>query len=68
MKYHVNARIEYDFWQVVKEEKLQDGDFEVEISMSFESSHWCRPTPREEHRPMESEEHRSIPAIQHQST
>ena len=28
MKHHVNASIEDDFWQVVKEEKLQEGDFE----------------------------------------
>ena len=26
LKYHVNAIIEDDFWQVVKEEKLQEGD------------------------------------------
>uniref|UniRef100_A0A0D3CFR8 Uncharacterized protein n=1 Tax=Brassica oleracea var. oleracea TaxID=109376 RepID=A0A0D3CFR8_BRAOL len=35
MKNYVNAIIEDDFWQVVKEEKLQEGDFEVEILMSF---------------------------------
>uniref|UniRef100_A0A0D2ZSC0 Uncharacterized protein n=1 Tax=Brassica oleracea var. oleracea TaxID=109376 RepID=A0A0D2ZSC0_BRAOL len=35
MKQHVNAIIEDDFWQVVKEEKLQEGDFEVESLMSF---------------------------------
>ena len=29
MKHHVNAIIGDDFWQVVKEEKLQEGDFEV---------------------------------------
>ncbi|KAF2595461.1 hypothetical protein F2Q70_00043125 [Brassica cretica] len=29
LKYHVNAIIEDDFWQVVKE-KFQDGDFKVE--------------------------------------
>ena len=29
LKYHVNAIIEDDFWQVVKEEKLQEGDFDV---------------------------------------
>ena len=50
--YHsISAIIKDDFWQVVKEEKLQEGDFEVESSMSFESSHWGRPTLREEHRP-----------------
>ncbi|KAF3554149.1 hypothetical protein F2Q69_00013474 [Brassica cretica] len=30
MKHHVNAIIGDDFWQVVKEEKLQEGDFESE--------------------------------------
>ncbi|KAF3485584.1 hypothetical protein F2Q69_00052907 [Brassica cretica] len=53
--------------EVVKEEKLQEGDFELS-SMSFRSSHRYRPTQREEHRPMESDEHRSIPAAQHRST
>ncbi|KAF2617898.1 hypothetical protein F2Q68_00040135 [Brassica cretica] len=36
MKHDVNAIIDDDFWQVVKHEKLQEGDFEVEILMSFE--------------------------------
>ena len=27
MKHHVNAIIDDDFWQVVKHEKLQEGDF-----------------------------------------
>ena len=35
MKQHVNAIIDDDFWQVVKHEKLQEGDFEVKSSMSF---------------------------------
>ncbi|KAF3565578.1 hypothetical protein DY000_02016068 [Brassica cretica] len=46
LKHHVNAIMDDDFWQVVKEEKLQEGDFQVESSMSFGDSHWCRPTPR----------------------
>ena len=41
MKHHVNAIIGDDFWQVVKEEKLQEGDFKVESLMSFGGSHWC---------------------------
>ncbi|KAF3514528.1 hypothetical protein F2Q69_00006224 [Brassica cretica] len=40
LKHHVSVIIDYDFWQVVKEEKLQEGDFQVEGSMSFGSSHW----------------------------
>ncbi|KAF3523363.1 hypothetical protein F2Q69_00047200 [Brassica cretica] len=39
MKHHVNAIIGDNFWQVVKEEKLQEGDFEVESLMSFGGSH-----------------------------
>ena len=39
-KHHVNAIIDDDFWQVVKHEKLGEGDFEVESSMSFGGSHW----------------------------
>ena len=35
MKHHVNAIIENGFWKVVKEEKLQEGDFEVESLMSL---------------------------------
>ena len=68
LKYHVNAIIQEDFWQVVKEEKLKEGDFKVESPMSFGSSHRCRPTPRVEHRSMESDEQRSIDAFQHRST
>ena len=59
MKHHVNAIIYDDFWQVAKHEKLQEGDFEVESSMSFGSSHWCRSMPDYEHRPTDFNEHRS---------
>ena len=44
MKHHVNAIIGDDLWQVVKQEKLQEGDFEVESSMSFSGLHWRRST------------------------
>ncbi|KAF2534409.1 hypothetical protein F2Q70_00031414 [Brassica cretica] len=37
-KHHVNAIIDDDFWQVVRHEKLGEGDFEVESSMSFGGS------------------------------
>ncbi|KAF3502601.1 hypothetical protein F2Q69_00007116 [Brassica cretica] len=36
--------------------------------MSFGDSHWCRPTPRDEHRPMEIDEYRSTFDTKHQST
>ncbi|KAJ4909850.1 Uncharacterized protein Rs2_04471 [Raphanus sativus] len=49
-KHHVNAIINDDFWQVVKQEKLQEGDFEVKSSLSFGGSQWCRSTPISPHR------------------
>ena len=44
LKHHVSAIIDDDFCQVVKKEKLQEGDFQVESSMSFGGSLWCRST------------------------
>ncbi|KAF2560900.1 hypothetical protein F2Q70_00016825 [Brassica cretica] len=35
MQHHVNAIIGDDFWQVVKHDKLQEGDFELEIPVDF---------------------------------
>ncbi|KAF8099052.1 hypothetical protein N665_0253s0001 [Sinapis alba] len=49
-KHHVNALIDDDFCVEVKKERLQEGDFCVESSMSFRSLHWCRSTPSNEHR------------------
>ncbi|WZY99157.1 hypothetical protein YC2023_071486 [Brassica napus] len=40
-KHHVNAIIDDDFWQVVRHEKLEEGDFEIESSMSLGGSQWC---------------------------
>jgi len=68
LKHHVNAIMDDDFWQVVKEEKLQEGDFHVESSMSFGGSHWCPPTPIHDHRPTEMDEHRLISGSPHRST
>ena len=39
LKHHLNAIMDDDFWQVVKEEKLQEGDIRVESSMNFGGSH-----------------------------
>ncbi|KAF3527632.1 hypothetical protein DY000_02039562 [Brassica cretica] len=47
---HLRNAADDDFWQVVKQEKLQEGDFKVESSMSFGRSHWCRLTPDFDHR------------------
>ena len=65
LKHHVSAIIDNDFWQVVKEDKLQEGDFQVKSSMSFGGSHWCRPSPRYEYRPMETGKDRSISPTPH---
>ncbi|KAF2592527.1 hypothetical protein F2Q70_00043322 [Brassica cretica] len=49
-KHDVNMIIDDDFWQVVKHEKLGEGEFEVESSMSFGGSQWCRPKSIDAHR------------------
>ncbi|KAF3541479.1 hypothetical protein F2Q69_00022398 [Brassica cretica] len=67
MKHHMNAIIEDDFWQVVKKEKLQERDFEVEIMMSFGGSHWCRSTPDFEHRSKSPSPNRSTGSPEHRS-
>ena len=56
----MNAIIDDDFWQVVKHEKLGEGDFEVESSMSFGGSQWCRPMSMDAHRSTDHDEDRSI--------
>ncbi|KAF2575035.1 hypothetical protein F2Q70_00002759 [Brassica cretica] len=53
---------------VVKEEKLQGGDFEVESLMSFGWSHWCRSTPTTEHRSTYTNQNRSTEVPEHRST
>ncbi|KAF3589048.1 hypothetical protein F2Q69_00028795 [Brassica cretica] len=68
MKHHVNAIIEDDFWQVVKEDKLQEGDFEVESLMRFGGSQWCRSTPDLEHRSTYTSPYRSIGTPEPRST
>ncbi|KAF2555713.1 hypothetical protein F2Q68_00015719 [Brassica cretica] len=65
MKHHVNAIIEDDFWKVVKEEKVQEGDFEVESLMSFSGSHWCRSTPDFEYRSTSASPNRSTGSPEH---
>ncbi|KAF2574650.1 hypothetical protein F2Q70_00002891 [Brassica cretica] len=52
---------------VLKEEKLQEGDFEVESLMSFSGSHWCRSTPDHEHRSTVPSPNRSIGSPEHRS-
>ncbi|KAF2557345.1 hypothetical protein F2Q68_00016152 [Brassica cretica] len=50
---------------VVKEEKLQEGDFEVESLMSFGGSHWFRSTPDFEHRSTSANPNRSTGSPEH---
>ena len=67
MKHHVNANIGNDFWQVVKEEKLQEGDFKVESLLSFGGSHWCRSTTDHQHRSTVPSQNRSTGSPEHRS-
>ncbi|KAF3525298.1 hypothetical protein F2Q69_00047344 [Brassica cretica] len=57
-----------DFWQVVKHEKLGEGDFEVESSMSFGGSLWCRPMSMDAHPSTDHDEDRSTDYSNHRST
>ena len=68
MKHHVNAIVDDNFWQVVKHEKLHEKDFEVQSSMSFSGSHWCRSTPDFEHRSTNVNQDRSTASPKHRST
>ncbi|KAF2560088.1 hypothetical protein F2Q68_00015807 [Brassica cretica] len=65
---HLRNAANDDFWQVVKHEKLQEGDFEVESSMNFGGSHWCRSTSNFEHRSTDFNQSRSISFPEHRST
>ncbi|XP_056854839.1 bZIP transcription factor 29-like [Raphanus sativus] len=60
VRHHVNAIIEDDFWQVVKHDKLHEGDFEVESAMSISSPHWCWPTLSTSHRSTWDDDYRAI--------
>ena len=68
MKHHVNAIIDDDFWQVVKHEKLQEGDFEVESLMSFGGSHWCRSMSDFKYRSTNFNQNQSTSFPEHRST
>ncbi|KAF3594909.1 hypothetical protein DY000_02021365 [Brassica cretica] len=50
------------------QEKLQEGDFEVESLMSFGRSHWCQSTPNIEHRSTDFNQNRSTGSPEHRST
>ncbi|KAF3522071.1 hypothetical protein F2Q69_00047842 [Brassica cretica] len=50
---------------MVKEEKLQEGDFEVESLMSFGRSQWCRSRPYLEHRSTYTSPYRSTGTPKH---
>ncbi|KAF3498834.1 hypothetical protein DY000_02053129 [Brassica cretica] len=54
--------------QVVKHEKLGEGDFEVESSLSFGGSHWCRQMSMDTHRSTDHDEDRSTDYSKHRST
>ncbi|KAF3555865.1 hypothetical protein F2Q69_00013328 [Brassica cretica] len=65
---HLCNATDDDFWQVVKHEKLGEGDFEVESSMSFDGSQWCRPMSMDAHRQTDHDEDRSIEYSNNRST
>ncbi|KAF3612105.1 hypothetical protein DY000_02048277 [Brassica cretica] len=54
--------------KVVKHEKLGEGDFEVESSISFGRSHWCRPMSMDTNRSTDHDEDRSTYYSKHRST
>ncbi|KAF3568511.1 hypothetical protein DY000_02014407 [Brassica cretica] len=54
--------------RMVKEGKLQEGDFEVESLMSFGGSQWCRSTPDLEYQSTYTSPYRSIGTPEHRST
>ena len=68
MKHHINAIIDDDFWQVVKHEKLQEGDFEVESLMSFGGSNWCRSMSDFKYRSTNFNQNQSTSFPEHRST
>ncbi|KAF3507507.1 hypothetical protein F2Q69_00007151 [Brassica cretica] len=67
-KHHVSAIIDDDFWQMVKHEKLGEGNFKVESSMSFGGSHWCQPMSMDTHCSTDHDEDRSTDYSKHRST
>ncbi|KAF2559157.1 hypothetical protein F2Q68_00015366 [Brassica cretica] len=67
-KHHVNTIIDDDFWQVVRNEKLEEGDFEIESSMSLGGSQWCRPMSMNSHRSTDHDEDRWTDYSSHRST
>ena len=58
-KHQVNAILDDFFWQVMTHEKLGEGDFKVESSMSFSGSQWYRPMSMDAHRSIDHDEDRS---------
>ena len=67
-KHHINAIIDDDFLQVVKHEKLGEGDYKVESSMSFGGSHWCRLMSMDTQRSTDNDEDQSTDYSKHRST
>ncbi|KAG5375844.1 hypothetical protein IGI04_040440 [Brassica rapa subsp. trilocularis] len=53
---------------VVRNEKLEEGDFEIESSMSLGGSQWCRPMSMNSHRSTDHDEDRWTDYSSHRST
>lgn len=56
-RHQVDVILDDDFGEVIKHEKLEEGAFLIESSMSIGISHWCRSTPSDEHRSTPLEEY-----------
>ncbi|WZY72266.1 hypothetical protein YC2023_004506 [Brassica napus] len=67
-RHHVNAIIDDEFWQVVRNENLEEGDFEIESSMSLGGSQCCRPMSMNSHRSTVHDEDRWTDYSSHRST
>ncbi|KAF3586182.1 hypothetical protein F2Q69_00028841 [Brassica cretica] len=65
---HLRNATDDDFWQVVKHKKLGEGDFEIESSMSFGGSLWCRSMSMDAHRSTDHDEDQSTDYSNHRST
>ena len=53
---------------MVRNEKLEEGDFEIESSMSLGGSQWCRPMSMNSHRSTDHDEDRWTDYSSHRST
>ncbi|KAF3568107.1 hypothetical protein DY000_02013405 [Brassica cretica] len=63
-----NRSTTIDITPLVRHEKLEEGDFEIESSMSLDGSQWCRPMLMNSHRSTDHDEDRGMDYSSHRST